>query len=249
MRRVEPGRDRVHPAVRLPALLRRQRRADVPQDQGGPVQVPLSVLGQDLLGRQGLRGQAARGRPQEAHGLQGRPQAPMARLRAHTGLDEEPFRRLGQARARGRRGARAGGRRRRRHDAADVHRLQHRPEGRPGHGGAAQGLRPAGRRGAAAQVALRAREPARRLLRHLVPPVLHRRAGQEARRPLQRARQVCQGEALQDVAGPRPRDPPHHQGRHRTSVQRLHRSRRGLQGHRATGQDRRRRRGLRGVGV
>mmetsp|Transcript_8188 Transcript_8188/g.19346 ORF Transcript_8188/g.19346 Transcript_8188/m.19346 type:complete len:229 (+) Transcript_8188:357-1043(+) len=169
----------------------------------------------------------------------------MAPLRA--GLLQEPLRRLGQARAQGGCGAGGrGGRGRRRHDAADVHRLQHRPQGGPGHGGAAQGIRPTGRRCAAAQVALRAREPARRILRDLVPPLLHRRPGQEARCALQRPRQVCQGEALQDVAGQRARDPPHHQGRHRISAQRLHRPRGCLQGNRQAGQDRRRQHRLRG---
>ena len=40
---VEHRRHRLHPAVRLPALLRRQRRANVQEDQGGHLQVPLAA--------------------------------------------------------------------------------------------------------------------------------------------------------------------------------------------------------------
>ena len=55
---------------------------DQPSPSPHPNPTPKQVLGQDLYRRQGLCGQAARGGPEEAYGLQGRPQAPMAPLRA-----------------------------------------------------------------------------------------------------------------------------------------------------------------------
>ena len=62
-RRVEPRRDRVHRALRLPAVLRREPGAALRQDQGGPVLVPQEVLGAHLRAGEGLHPRDAHGRP------------------------------------------------------------------------------------------------------------------------------------------------------------------------------------------
>merc|ERR1711865_1039682 len=51
------------------ALLRRQRRATLREDQEGRVRVPAAILGPDLRQRQGLYPADAQGRPQAAHHL------------------------------------------------------------------------------------------------------------------------------------------------------------------------------------
>mmetsp|Transcript_18314 Transcript_18314/g.53404 ORF Transcript_18314/g.53404 Transcript_18314/m.53404 type:complete len:436 (+) Transcript_18314:568-1875(+) len=106
------GRHRLHPALRLPALLRRERRADVPENPRGAVQVPQPLLGLHLRRGQGFRQQAPRRGPTGAHDGQGGAAAQVARRlqRVHA----QPLRRRG----RGPRGA--------------VRRRVHRGRGRPG---------------------------------------------------------------------------------------------------------------------
>ena len=118
-------RHRVHPPVRVPALLRRGRHAAVRADQEGRVRVRIPLLGRDLADGQGLHRETSHSQPENADVLQ---------RGAAASVDQ-----VGQARLRPRELLRADehdqnaqevgkGRERRRHDSA--HEGRHREDRR-----------------------------------------------------------------------------------------------------------------------